>query len=135
MIHPARASAAVLMAAVTEFSWGPMLPCGSLSADDPKAGVPQPEVTLFRGGPERTGTVSGSRLPEHPAVRWTRRLAGFPGDALLVDGVIYVGDVNGIFYAIKATDGSILWRFQGPDQIFTAPARRGYEIYLEVLTK
>jgi outer membrane protein assembly factor BamB len=117
------------MAALTGFSWSLMLPCKLSAADDSKAGVPQPAVTLSRGGPERTGTVSGGRLPEHPAVRWTRRLAGFPGDPLLVDGVIHVGDENGIFYAIKAVDGSILWRFQGADQIFTAPARRGETIY------
>jgi outer membrane protein assembly factor BamB len=129
MIHPARASVAVLMAAVTGFLWGWLLPCGLSAADDPKAGGPRPEVTLFRGGPERTGSVSGTHLPEHPVVQWKTPLAGFPGDPLLADGVIYVGDFKGTFYAINATDGFILWRFQGADQIFTAPARRGDAVY------
>jgi outer membrane protein assembly factor BamB len=129
MIHPARASSAVLMAAATGLSWILMLPRGSSAADDPRDGAPKPAVTLFRGGPERTGAVSGSRLPEHPAVRWTRPLAGFPGDPLLVDGVIYVGDFKGTLSAIKAADGTILWTYLGTDQIFAAPARRDDVIY------
>jgi outer membrane protein assembly factor BamB len=130
MNHPARAFAAFLMgAAVTGFSWALLVPRGLSAADDPKAEVPKPAVTLFRGGPERTGSVAGTHLPEHPALRWTARLAGFSGDPLLADGVIYVGDVNGTLYAIKAEDGRVLWQFKGIDQIFTAPARRGEAIY------
>ena len=114
---------------------------GALAADDPKAARPgpasssprsaveSPAVFLSRGGPERTGSVSGSRLPDHPVVQWTTPLSGFPGEPLLADGVIYVGDVNGDLHAIKASDGSTVWRFQGRDQIFAAPARRGGTIY------
>jgi outer membrane protein assembly factor BamB len=142
MSQPTRAFAAVVMGSVfAGFSWSFFSPRGLLADDEPKAPRPGPSalpsrstvgapaVTLYRGGPERTGSVSGTHLPEHPALRWTARLAGFPGDPLLVDGVIYVGDVNGTLYAIKAEDGSILWQFQGTDQIFTAPARRGEAIY------
>jgi eukaryotic-like serine/threonine-protein kinase len=141
MIHPARVFTAVVVgAAATGFSWGSPCACGQPADDDPKAGVPgvaatsrptdePPAVTLFRGGPGRTGVVSGSQLPEHPAVRWTTRLAGFPGEPLLADGTIYVGDFKGTLYAIKASDGSIRWQFQGTDQIYSAPAARGEALY------
>jgi eukaryotic-like serine/threonine-protein kinase len=62
-------------------------------------------------------------------VQWTTRLASSPGESLLADGVIYVGDSQGTFYAIKLTDGSILWQRAGPAQIFAAPAKRGGTIY------
>jgi outer membrane protein assembly factor BamB len=88
-----------------------------------------PAVSLFRGGPERTGSLSGAHLPEHPAVRWTTQLAGFPGQPLLADGVVYVGDVGGTLSAIKATDGSILWASATGSQIYAAPAKRAGTIY------
>lgn len=47
-----------------------------------------------------------------------KRLWDFPtGDAVsaspaVVNGVVYVGSWDGYFYAIKVTDGSLLWKFQ-----------------------
>ncbi len=145
MIQLARTPTAVLIGVVTTgFSWGLLSPCGQLAAQEPKAGPtgPQaplprsarsvdesPAVFLSRGGPERTGSISGSHLPEHPVVQWTTPLESFPGEPLLGDGVIYVGDVQGTLYSIKVADGSILWRFNGREQIFAAPAKRGGTIY------
>jgi eukaryotic-like serine/threonine-protein kinase len=112
----------------------------SQAADDPPSPTAQPPqparaisgsppVFLSRGGPQRTGSVSGSRLPEHPVVLWTTTLSGFPGEPLLADGVIYVGDVDGTLYAIKLADGSILWKFANDQQIYEAPAKRGETIF------
>ena len=104
----ARAFTAVpLRVAVMGLSWGLLARSGLLAADDPKdarhrpaASPPQlakqvvesPRVFLYRGGPERTGSTSGSHLPEHPAVLWILATEGDPGEPLLADGVIYVGD-------------------------------------------
>jgi outer membrane protein assembly factor BamB len=142
MIKLARVFTVILIGVVAPgFSWGLLSQCELLAADDPKAGrrgpaasppqsdVESPAVFLSRGGPQRTGSVSGSRLPEHPAVRWTTRISGSPGEPLLADGVIYVGDTQGTLYAIRLTDGSILWQFAGPLQISAAPAKRGGTIY------
>ncbi len=115
--------------AVAGFSRAILVSSELRAADGPKADAPKPAVTLFRGGPERTGSVSGTHLPEHPAVRWTTQLAGFPGDPLLVNGVIYVGDVTGTLYAIRTEDGKVLWEFLNHNQVFAAPARRGEAIY------
>lgn len=145
MIRMAQAFTAFLTGLVAAgFSCGHLSQC-ALSADgDPKAGrtspndspprsarqvVEPPAVFLSRGGPERTGSVSGSHLPEHPVVRWSTRISSSPGEPLLADGMIYVGDVQGTLYAIKLTDGSIHWQFAGPAQIFAAPAKRGGTIY------
>jgi outer membrane protein assembly factor BamB len=61
----------------------------------------------------------------HPVVQWTTPISSSPDEPLLADGVIYVGDVQGTLYAIKLTDGSILWQFASRAQIFAAPAKRG----------
>ena len=144
-IRSARVSSAVLSGvAATVFSCASLPQRGLLAADDPKAGglspkaqppqsaraiVATPPVFLSRGGPERTGSVSGSHLPEHPVVLWTTPLQSFPGEPLLADGVIYVGDLQGTLYAINLADGSILWEFAHGAQIFEAPAKRGETIY------
>jgi len=125
-------------------SSGPWSQCELLAADDPRAAqsglavspsqparstVEPPAVFLSRGGQERTGSVSRSHLPEHPVVQWTTELPSSPGEPLLADGVIYVGDRRGTLHAIKVTDGSILWQFANRELIFEAPAKRGGTIY------
>jgi eukaryotic-like serine/threonine-protein kinase len=91
--------------------------------------VQSPSVFLFRGGPQRTGSISGSHLPRHPVVLWKMLCINPLGELLLADGVIYVGDTQGNLYAIKLVDGSVLWTFAGRTQIFAAPAKRGGTIY------
>lgn len=143
MIQFARSLTALLIGVMaTGLSWG-LLSRGELRAgDNPKAeqGRPtalpakadgeSPAVALFRGGPQRTGAVSGSHLPEHPAVRWMTPLARSAGEPLLTDGVIYVGDFQGTLYAIGLSNGSVRWRFDGQGQIAAAPARRGSTLYV-----
>jgi len=143
MIKLARSITAVLMGVLaTGLSWGFLSQRESLAGDDPKVGrkgsaaspgwsdSDSPAIVLSRGGPQRIGSVSGSHLPEYPVVRWTTRLARSPGDPLLADNMIYVGDSQGILYAIRLTDGSIRWRYVGQGQIATAPAKRGATIYV-----
>ena len=146
MIKSARGFTAVITGLVaTAFAWGLSSRSGLRAADDPKAGptapaaapsasarsiVPSPAVFLSRGGPERTGSLAGSHLPEHPVVQRITRIPGSPGEPLLAGGVLYVGDVQGNFYAIRLTDGLILWHFAGQAQIFAAPARRGGTVYV-----
>jgi len=87
------------------FSWGLLSQCALPAADDPKPGrtgsaaapprsarsvVESSAVFLSRGGPERTGSVSGSHLPEHQVAQWTTRISSSPGKPLLADGIIYV---------------------------------------------
>ncbi len=98
-IRSARVCSSVLMGVVVVvFSW-PVLPEGGVqAADDPKSGSPTPKseplqaasataksppVFLSRGGPDRTGSVSGSRLPEHPVVLWTKPLSDSPASPCL----------------------------------------------------
>src|SRR4051812_45844537 len=70
-------------------------------------GIEPPRVYHSRGGPDRTGSISGSHLPEHPAViRIVPTHQGDPGEPLLADGVIFVGDRTETLSAITAFLGS-----------------------------
>lgn len=133
MTRSTRAFAAVLLGSVcVGFAGSAPSSRAAPAHDEPKITRSTDEsaaVTLFRGGPERTGSVSGTHLPEHPAVLWTRPLTSSPGEPLFADGVIYVGVAGGTLHAIKAESGKILWEFQDHNQIFTAAARRGAAIY------
>jgi outer membrane protein assembly factor BamB len=139
-----RALVGVVILAAVAFPWGSPSRCELMAAEHPNApravpdqlpappaqsNVGSPAVFLARGGPERTGAVSGSHLPEHPAVQWTTPIPRLPGQPLLADGVVYVGDVTGTLFAIKLSDGSVIWSHNCGSQIFSSPVKRGETIY------
>ncbi|MFI5455321.1 MAG: PQQ-binding-like beta-propeller repeat protein [Isosphaerales bacterium] len=146
MIQLARAlTVGLIGVAITGFTWGYQLQSGLPAADDAKAKSPRPialppqsarpvaeapAVSLSRGGPQRIGSVSGSHLPEHPRVEWTFPTEGDPGEPLLADGVVYVGDRRETLYAIRTTGGSILWRTAGLGLVYFSPAKRGDVIFV-----
>jgi outer membrane protein assembly factor BamB len=88
------------------------------------------DVTLFRGGQERTGSIAGRIAIEHPELLSLIRTDGDPGEALLADGVIYVGDRSETIHAIRIADGKVLWRAPGIGFVYCAPARKGDAIYV-----
>jgi eukaryotic-like serine/threonine-protein kinase len=92
--------------------------------------VESPPVTLFRGGPRRTGSISGRIAIENPKVLSIIPTDGDPGEALLADGVIYVGGRRETIYAINIADGKILWKAAGVGFVYGSPARRGDTIYV-----
>ena len=145
MIQFARTGTAVIMAmAVAGFSWV-VLARSELLADDPKAARPKPAaspphagkpgtgslgVFLSRGGPQRTGSISSTRVLEHPAVQWSFSTKGEPGAPLLADGVIYVGDRSETFYAVNLSDGTVLWQTEGLGHVYFSPAKCGETLYV-----
>jgi eukaryotic-like serine/threonine-protein kinase len=92
--------------------------------------VESPPLTLFRGGPRRTGSISGRIAIEHPEVLSIIPTDGDPGETLLADGVIYVGARRETIYAIKIADGTVLWKAPDVGFVYSAPARRGDAIYV-----
>ncbi|MBL9162569.1 MAG: PQQ-binding-like beta-propeller repeat protein [Planctomycetaceae bacterium] len=65
---------------------------------------------LVRGDAAATGAVVAP-LPQPLDILWTYEAAesGFEATASIVEGVVYVGDVDGTFHAVKLADGSPLW--------------------------
>jgi outer membrane protein assembly factor BamB len=126
MIKPASSLTALLTRVVaTGFACWLVSSCLLCAADDPKAGrtgltappprsvgsvAGPPAVSLFRGGPERTGSVSGSHLPERPVVQWTTLFPSSLGQPLLADkDRIIVADYSGKVSAVDF-DGLVIWQ-------------------------
>ncbi len=145
MIHASR----IFLIAMTAASIGPFRdalesPTTQVAADkqesrlkraavaEPQASpaVALPEVTLFRGGPQRTGSIAGRIALENPALLSFVPTDGDPGEALVADGVIYVGDRKETIYAIRIADGSVLWRAPHIGFVYCSPARRGDAIFV-----
>ena len=77
---------------------------------------------VFRGDAGASG-VARTTLPEQLQVVWKKKIDGGAFDAtpVIVDGVVYVGDVDGVFYALRLSDGDELWTFEA-EIGFTAAA-------------
>ncbi|MBI81643.1 MAG: serine/threonine protein kinase [Planctomycetaceae bacterium] len=88
---------------------------------------------LFRGDTNSSGVSQGS-VPESPELLWTFTVEGgaFESTAAIVDGIVYVGDLDGTFYAFQLSDGQNLWKFKTEDQVgFTASAAvQGGQVYI-----
>lgn len=71
---------------------------------------------FYRGNELATAAVE-EELPANLEVVWKHTLpdSGYEATALIVDGIVYVGDVDGTFYAYKLSDGSEVWKqkFEG----------------------
>jgi outer membrane protein assembly factor BamB len=78
---------------------------------------------MARGNERATAHVE-DELPADLEVVWKRSLpeTGFEATAVIVDGVIYIGDVDGTFYAFKLSDGEEVWHTKFNDSGFLAGA-------------
>jgi outer membrane protein assembly factor BamB/serine/threonine protein kinase len=47
----------------------------------------------------------------------------------VVDGIIYVGSTNSHVYAVRASDGAIVWGFMADNEIFSSPAVAGNGVF------
>jgi outer membrane protein assembly factor BamB len=65
---------------------------------------------LIRGDAKATGALADA-LPKPLDIVWTYEAAGsgFEATAAIVDGVVYVGDFDGTFHAVKLADGKPMW--------------------------
>jgi outer membrane protein assembly factor BamB len=66
---------------------------------------------LVRGDAAATGAVAAP-LPQPLDILWTYEAenSGFEATASIVNGVVYVGDADGTFHAVKLADGTLIWK-------------------------
>ncbi len=86
---------------------------------------------LFRGDAQARG-VAADTLPDRLEVLWTfsDQGAGFEAGPVIAGGTVYVGSLDGHFYAVDLTTGERRWSFES-DLGFTAPAAvRGSRVYV-----
>jgi outer membrane protein assembly factor BamB len=86
---------------------------------------------LFRGSPSARG-VAVSSLPENPELLWQFDApeGSFESTAAIVDGVAYVGCLNGYLYALSLADGSEKWKYQTEPGFYASAAVRDGLVYI-----
>ena len=88
----------------------------SQSVAQQEAIAPAPAHTnwpMFRGNPEQTG-VAGEPLPENLVLLWKYETGdSIESTAAIVDGIVYIGTVSGIMYAIGLEQGDLRWKYDG----------------------
>lgn len=86
---------------------------------------------LFRGDAAASG-VARTTLPDRPQKLWEFKVQGgaFESTAAIVDGVVYIGDMDGKLYALNLSDGKELGHFQVESGFLASPAVRDGLIYL-----
>ncbi len=78
---------------------------------------------VFRGDALATAVVK-EPLPAEIDVVWKHTLpeSGYEATAVIAGGIVYIGDVDGTFYAYRLSDGSEVWKQEFEDSGFLAGA-------------
>ncbi|QEG32888.1 outer membrane protein assembly factor BamB family protein [Bythopirellula goksoeyrii] len=87
---------------------------------------------VYRGNQMATGAVQ-TALPGEPAVLWKHSLSesGYEGTAVIAEGVVYVGDNDGMLYAYQLSDGTEVWHQKFENSGFIAgPTFHDGRIYI-----
>jgi outer membrane protein assembly factor BamB len=84
---------------------------------------------LPRGNTSSQG-VSFTTLAKQPRLLWEFRepTTAFEATPVLADGVAYIGDLDGGFYALRLSDGEVQWRKKFEDGFSSSPAYRNGKI-------
>jgi polyvinyl alcohol dehydrogenase (cytochrome) len=78
---------------------------------------PSRDWTQFRLGPDNNAVVAGS-LDTSWRVETGGQISSSP---TLADGVVYIGNNNGVLYAIDPSSGRTLWTFRAHNPLMSAP--------------
>ena len=88
---------------------------------------------LFRGDPLSTG-VAHSELPAKPALLWKHKVkeGAFEATAAIVENTVYLGDLDGTFYALDLNTGKPKWTFTTKDKdgFYASPAVYQQRVYV-----
>lgn len=86
---------------------------------------------VFRGDAAGTG-VAHTTLPETPSLLWKSTFdgGGFTATAAILDGVVYIGGVDGKLSALNLANGETKWQFHAPAALHAAPAVAGGMVYI-----
>src|SRR5436309_10523616 len=106
---------------------------GALVCRGDDASIQQSEKAwpLGRGNALADG-VAKTKLPEKPEVVWkvTIEKGAFDGAPVIAEGVVYLGDMDGMVYAWKLTDGGEVWKRKFESGFIASPSLRGGLLYV-----
>jgi outer membrane protein assembly factor BamB len=85
---------------------------------------------LFRGDVRLTG-VSSLALREPLTPAWTFQAgAGIESTATISDGVVYVGGLDGVLYALDLASGAVRWKYEAGQPIKASPSVAHGTVYV-----
>ena len=86
---------------------------------------------LFRGTPQCTGFTSGT-MPDRLDLLWEFKVenGAFESTPTIVDGVVYIGDLDDRVYALDLSSGKSLWEFKTDIGFYAAPAVQSGRIFV-----
>ena len=101
---------------------------------NPKAAKPSDAMdrwTYFRGNALSQG-VANTTLPKKPVLLWKYEVSegAFEVTAAIVNGVVYIGDLDGTLIALDLITGNALWQSNIESGFVSSPAYLNGRIYL-----
>ncbi len=84
----------------------------TVSSNDSASVDDHSQWPVFRGNAQATGVATG-RLADQPELVWKYPVekGAFESTPVIVAGVVYIGDMDGTFYALDLQTGNKLWTF------------------------
>ncbi|MEA2582526.1 MAG: eukaryotic-like serine/threonine-protein kinase [Thermomicrobiales bacterium] len=90
-----------------------------------------PASTMFRAGPAHTGIQPGPGLEAPAKLPWEfQATSAIFSSAAIVDGVIYVGSLDGSLYALDSRSGPPRWQFTTGAGILSSPSVANGVVYV-----
>ncbi len=88
--------------------------------------IASPEVTLYRGNPQRTGVFNSPAIRHMPSIKWQTKVSStWLMPPVLTDGTLYTGSGDGVIYALDAQNGQEIWSTDGFGQLENSGAVAG----------
>lgn len=91
----------------------------------------EPTSAMFRGGPTRRGVQPGPGLTSPAKIPWEFHTnSAIVSSPVIVDGVVYVGSLDGSLYALDSHSGPAVWQFKTGAGIISSPAVANGVVYV-----
>lgn len=92
---------------------------------------PKFDWPLFRGTPQCTGFTTGT-MTDHLDLVWEFKVenGAFESTPTVVDGVVYIGDLDDRVFALDLTSGKRLWEFKADIGFYAAPAVKDGRVFV-----
>ena len=92
--------------------------------------APETEWSMTRGGPNLSGQIEAS-LPGQMDIAWTFSAGQMiSAEAAILDGHVFVGTEDGLFFKLDLETGEERWKFESEDAITAAPAISGDLVFV-----
>ncbi len=89
---------------------------------EPGTEIEQLEGATYRANNNHDGWYKASGVAKLKGLKWSFDTGGkVRSNPVVVDGVLYVGSLNGKFYAIDAQTGEEKWAFKTKGEIYSSP--------------